>query len=182
MNGIDVIRMNRIVLCRLTLLEAAWYRISGHPMDQSPDSFPESIHPDDHEKSAVAFEVTLQQPLAHEFRWKRPYENGLTRWSLSLSSLEPGLGTGKGSVVYSIIDISAQKALEEILRKEVSDALTLKAQQEFFIGTDPRLHISSEYTNIPRHDESRVKKPAWRYHALRRDAPVEYIISPRQYE
>lgn len=36
-------------------------------------------------------------------------------------------------MIYSFTDISTQKALEELHHEEASDALTLKAQQEYFI-------------------------------------------------
>jgi len=106
--------------------------MSGHPSHQSLDEFWSSIHPNHLEEICKIWELSFKQPIELEFQWKRPNNNGRASWAVAQSSIEPSYN-GRASVIYSFADISAQKALEELLRKEASDALILKAQQEYFI-------------------------------------------------
>jgi len=115
------------------LLAAAWYQISGHPVDESPDSFMASVHDDDALAASETFKRSMYEPTMLEFRWKRPTAEGLERWCISLSSPEFDSEGNPVSITFSLSDISDRKRLEELLRKEASDAHERKRQQEYFI-------------------------------------------------
>ncbi|KAL7266800.1 hypothetical protein RUND412_010636 [Rhizina undulata] len=118
---------------QVTFVNAAWWALSGHPRQMDAGEFMESVHPEDRERVEKAWKDIMSMPVRMEFRWKRPTDKGLPRWTLTVSNPEYDEEGNIINVFGALSDISERKANEELLRREAVEAVERKRQQEAFI-------------------------------------------------
>lgn len=130
----------------------AWYAITEQVRDDTqPLLWLNTVYPDDvaRIKSMFAELSPATGPLTAEIRLKRFWRaaTGTAKdtdlaetpaWVLVSAYAELGAEDKVNNIVCWVTEISAQKAVEEVLRKKVDEALEMRRQQENFIDVSLR--------------------------------------------
>lgn len=118
-----------------------WWQLSRHPRSEnSASTWMESVKEEDQEGVRAVWQKLVEEtvPVTHEFRFKTTFEdrNGSRRgdtWVLMSAYPEKDADGKLKSVFGSITDISQQKWAEDYQKREATNAMELKRQQENFI-------------------------------------------------
>lgn len=124
----------------ITYSNDMWWQISRHPRSEnSASTWMESIKEEDQEGVKQIWKKVTQETTSatHEFRFKTPWVdpngNRGNTWVLMSAYPEKDANGKLKSVFGSITNISQQKWAEDYQKREASNAIELKRQQENFI-------------------------------------------------
>ena len=127
-------KRSRINAYRVWACNQAWWRVSGHPRDAHPNTWPNSVEDEDRQQALEGFgQIRDGNMVPVEFRWKKHSGEPYNRWVYIVSSPEYDEDGKMIAVTGVFTDVTSKKLAEEKEKARAEEAIELRRQQERFI-------------------------------------------------